>query len=150
MRYSLLAAALGVALGTTSFTAAADSRDQQIAELREQMAAMQAKLLELEERSDAQSGVNIDTAGALDKLANNSTKVETKGGLKVTSADKKFEASLGGRIHFDAYAFDRDIADTTGTWSITMTLPDGTMCLMASGSTYEAVTEDLPARGNPA
>ena len=115
MRYSLLAAALGVALGTTSFTAAADSRDQQIAELREQMAAMQAKLLELEERSDAQSGVNIDTAGALDKLTNNSTKVETKGGLKVTSADKKFEASLGGRIHFDAYAFDRDIADTTGT-----------------------------------
>src|SRR5690606_4856300 len=28
---------------------------------------------------------------------------------------KKFEASLGGRIHFDAYAFDRDQADTTGT-----------------------------------
>jgi len=42
-------------------------------------------------------------------------KVETKGGLKVTSADKKFEASLGGRIHFDAYAFDRDLAATTGT-----------------------------------
>lgn len=115
MRYSLLAAALGLAMGTTSFTAAAaDTRDQQIAELRAQLAAMQTKLVELEERDDAQSGVNIDTAEALDKLANNSTKVETKGGLKVTSADKKFEASLGGRIHFDAYAFDRDIADTTG------------------------------------
>jgi hypothetical protein len=31
-----------------------------------------------------------------------------------------------------------------------MTLPDGTMCLMASGSNYEAVTEDLPAKGDPA
>jgi hypothetical protein len=29
-------------------------------------------------------------------------------------------------------------SDATGTWSITMTLPDGRMCLMASGSGYEA------------
>ena len=116
MRHSLLAAALGIAMGTTSLTAAAaDTRDQQIAELRNQLAAMQAKLVELEERDDAQSGVNIDTAEALDKLVNNAPKIETKGGLKVTSADKKFEVSVGGRIHFDAYAFDRDIADTTGT-----------------------------------
>lgn len=41
-------------------------------------------------------------------------------------------------------------AAETGTWSITMTLPDGTMCLMASGSNYETVSEDLPAKGNPA
>ncbi len=115
MRYSLLAAALAVAMGSTSFTASADTRDQQLVELRAQLAAMQAKLVELEERDDAQSGVNLDTAEALDKLANGSPKIETKGGLKVTSADKKFEVSVGGRIHFDTYAFDRDIADTTGT-----------------------------------
>lgn len=41
-------------------------------------------------------------------------------------------------------------ADATGTWSITMTLPDGRMCLMASGSNYETVTDELPAGGNPA
>jgi hypothetical protein len=41
-------------------------------------------------------------------------------------------------------------AAETGTWSITMTLPDGTMCLMASGSNYETLAEDLPAKGNPA
>lgn len=68
---------------------------------------------ELEERTDAQSDVNIDTATQLDNLTNNSTKVETKGGLKVTSADKKFEASLGGRIHFDAYAFGDDVVANT-------------------------------------
>lgn len=38
-------------------------------------------------------------------------------------------------------------SDATGTWTITLTLPDGQMCLMASGTGYEAVTEGLPARG---
>ncbi len=38
-------------------------------------------------------------------------------------------------------------SDTTGTWTLTLLLPDGQMCLMASGSNYEAVTEKLPARG---
>lgn len=41
-------------------------------------------------------------------------------------------------------------AEATGTWSITLTLPDGRMCLMASGTNYETVTEKRPARGNPA
>ena len=41
-------------------------------------------------------------------------------------------------------------AEATGTWSITLTLPDGRMCLMASGANYETVTEDLPAKGDPA
>lgn len=38
-------------------------------------------------------------------------------------------------------------SDATGTWSITMSLPDGIMCLMASGSSFEAVTEGLPPSG---
>jgi hypothetical protein len=41
-------------------------------------------------------------------------------------------------------------AEDTGTWTITMTLPDGQMCLMASGAGYETVTEKLPARGSRA
>lgn len=116
MRYSLLAAALAVAMGSTSFSAsAADSRDQTIAELKAQLEALSAKVAELEERTDAQSDVNLDTAAQLDKLNTGSPKVDTKGGLKITSADGKFEASVGGRIHFDTYAFDRDLASTTGT-----------------------------------
>lgn len=39
-------------------------------------------------------------------------------------------------------------SDATGTWTITMTLPDGQMCLMASGAGYEALTESLPADGD--
>ncbi len=113
MRYSILAAALAVAMGSTSFAASAQSSE--IEALKAQLAALQTKVTELEERTDAQSDVNIDTAGQLDKIVTGAPKVETKGGLKITSADKNFEVSLGGRIHFDAYAFDRDLANTTGT-----------------------------------
>lgn len=41
-------------------------------------------------------------------------------------------------------------AEGTGTWTLTVTLPDGQTCLVASGSAYESVTEDLPAKGTPA
>ena len=116
MQRHSLAIALSLALATTSLHAnAQDARDAELAALKQQLAELAAKVQELEDRSDAQSDVNIDTATQLDTLANNSTKVETKGGLKITSADKKFEASLGGRIHFDAYSFDRDVAATTDT-----------------------------------
>jgi hypothetical protein len=38
----------------------------------------------------------------------------------------------------------------TGTWTITVTMPDGRMCLVASGQAYEAVADALPARGSDA
>ena len=40
---------------------------------------------------------------------------ETKGGLKITSEDGNYSASLGGRIHFDTYLFDTDIEDPIST-----------------------------------
>ena len=116
MQRKILALAVTLALAGTSFHAnAQDTRDQEIAALKQQLADLAAKVQELEVRTDAQSDVNVDTATQLDSLANNTTKVETKGGMKLTSADKNFEASLGGRIHFDAYSFDNDIVPTTDT-----------------------------------
>ena len=115
MRFSVLASAVAVALTLTSFGASAQSRDDELAALKAQLEMLQAKVAELEERSDAQSDVNIDTAQAIEKATVGSPKIDTKGGIKVTSADGKFEATLGGRIHFDAYAFDRDRVPTTGT-----------------------------------
>lgn len=38
----------------------------------------------------------------------------------------------------------------TGTWTIAVTMPDGTTCLMASGLRFQAVAEELPAKGDPA
>ena len=114
MRHSLLATALITVMGSTAaFDAAANPAE--LVELKAQLAALQAKVAELETRTDAQSDINVGTQQNIENIAATTPKVETKGGIKITSPDKKFEASLGGRIHFDAYAFDRDIAATTGT-----------------------------------
>lgn len=38
----------------------------------------------------------------------------------------------------------------TGTWTITLTLPNGVTCLMASGQSFEALEDELPARNETA
>ena len=41
-------------------------------------------------------------------------------------------------------------SDETGSWTITLTMPNGMTCLMASGRAYETLAEALePARGEP-
>jgi hypothetical protein len=41
-------------------------------------------------------------------------------------------------------------ASDAGSWTVTVTGPDGITCLVASGQGFEAITEDLPAKGEPA
>ncbi len=41
-------------------------------------------------------------------------------------------------------------SSSTGTWTITVTLPTGVTCLVASGQGYEALAETLPAKGEDA
>lgn len=38
----------------------------------------------------------------------------------------------------------------TGSWTITITMADGMTCLVASGENYEQMTEEMPAKGDPA
>ncbi|MDK3073384.1 hypothetical protein QO034_09705 [Sedimentitalea sp. JM2-8] len=38
----------------------------------------------------------------------------------------------------------------TGTWTITVTTPNGTTCLVASGQSFEQLAEALPPKGNDA
>ncbi len=38
---------------------------------------------------------------------------------------------------------------TSGTWTITVTTPQGMTCLVASGQGFEVVEEELPAKGSP-
>jgi hypothetical protein len=40
-------------------------------------------------------------------------------------------------------------SDDTGTWTITLTMPDGVTCMVASGQGYQTMDEALPARGTP-
>ncbi|MEM9707152.1 MAG: hypothetical protein AAF871_00040 [Pseudomonadota bacterium] len=37
----------------------------------------------------------------------------------------------------------------TGSWTITVTMPNGRMCLMASGHAYESLNEKLTPTGSP-
>ncbi|QJF52451.1 MULTISPECIES: hypothetical protein [Roseobacter] len=41
-------------------------------------------------------------------------------------------------------------SDETGTWTITVTTPNGLTCLVASGQSFETLAEALPAKGNDA
>ena len=41
-------------------------------------------------------------------------------------------------------------SDESGTWTITVTMPDGMTCLVASGQAFETLAEALPAKGNDA
>lgn len=41
-------------------------------------------------------------------------------------------------------------SDETGSWTITVTVPGGMTCLVASGQTFEEVAEALPAAGKDA
>ena len=38
----------------------------------------------------------------------------------------------------------------TGTWTITVTTPNGVTCLVASGQSWEELAEALPPKGNDA
>ena len=40
-------------------------------------------------------------------------------------------------------------SDETGTWTITVTMPDGRMCLVASGESYEDSMDPLKTSGIP-
>ncbi|WP_299138096.1 hypothetical protein [uncultured Tateyamaria sp.] len=41
-------------------------------------------------------------------------------------------------------------SDDSGTWTITVTTPNGMTCLVASGQAFEELAEVLPAQGNDA
>lgn len=41
-------------------------------------------------------------------------------------------------------------ASQSGSWTITVTLPNGMTCLVANGEAFEQLAEALPAQGNDA
>jgi hypothetical protein len=63
-------------------------------------------------------------------------------------AERYGESRRAVGIAGEAAVMELYAAEDSGTWTITMTLPDGQMCLMASGAGFEAITEELPAKGS--
>lgn len=59
-------------------------------------------------------------------------------------ADTYGETRKGFGIARQGAVMELFAADDTGTWTITVTLPDGTTCLIASGQAYEPTTGVRP------
>ena len=117
MRSKLIAVAIAAGLGVTSFTVAAapaqsrttpTTSSAEVELLKAQLATLQAKVEELEQRTDAQSDINVSTGQAVEKATN------------VTAAsDKKFatleklvnNTNLSGRMYFDFTSIDDKNSD---------------------------------------
>ena len=87
---------------------------------------------------------------AATQIAHSAPQCDSRDAVNALLADRYGETRRSVGIAGQSAVMELFASDETGTWSITMTMPDGLMCLMASGSNYEAVSEELPAKGEPA
>ena len=71
-------------------------------------------------------------------------------GVIATLAQKYGETRRGIGMAGDAQMMEIFANTDTGSWTITVTVPNGTMCLVATGQSFETLTEALPAPGDPA
>jgi len=63
-------------------------------------------------------------------------------------AEKYGETRRGMGVAANNGVMEVFASDASGSWTITVTLPDGQMCLLASGQGYETIREELPAKGS--
>lgn len=84
------------------------------------------------------------------QIAHSAPQCDTRDRVTALLADQYGETRRSVGIGGNDTVMELYAADATGTWTITVTLVDGQMCLMASGVGYQSVTEQLPAQGDPA
>jgi len=66
--------------------------------------------------------------------------------LATTYGESRQSVGLGERgMMIETFA-----SANTGTWTITVTTPNGQTCLVASGQSWEELAEALPPQGNDA
>jgi hypothetical protein len=87
---------------------------------------------------------------AVPQIAHGAPQCDSREAVTALLAERYGETRRAVGIAGQSAMMELFASDDTGTWSITMTLPGGTMCLMASGLNYETVAEELPASGDPA
>ena len=67
-----------------------------------------------------------------------------------TLAEKYAETRRSIGISANNLVMEVYASASSATWTITVTTLQGQTCLVASGQGYEAVIEELPAKGDPA
>lgn len=60
------------------------------------------------------------------------------------------EARQGIGLNGEQRVMEIFVNAKTGSWTITVTLPDGLTCLAATGEHFETIAAPLPAKGDPA
>jgi len=121
MRSRLIVVAIAAGLGLTSFTVAAAPAQNRTAAtagnaevelLKAQLAALQARVEELEQRTDAQPGINVSTGQAVEKA----TAVTAASDRKLASPEKLVnDTRLSGRMYFDFTNIDQKDSDSGKT-----------------------------------
>lgn len=128
MRSNLIAVAIAAALGVTSFTVAAApakhktvakqavtspaATSSEVEQLKAQLAALQSKVEELEQRTDAQSDINVSTGQAVETVQ----KAQVVSDSKVSTIDKLVSnTKVSGTMFFDMT--DVSHKEQTGTGS---------------------------------
>lgn len=116
MRSKLIAVAIAAGLGLTSFAASAApaqnrtaaASSSEVEQLKAQLAALQAKVEELEQRTDAQSDINVSTGQAVEKATN----VTTASDKKLAALEKAVNnTTLSGKMFFDFTSIDDKNSD---------------------------------------
>jgi hypothetical protein len=129
MRSKLIAVAIAAGLGVTSFTvaaapaqhkshkpqtatASAPAINSEVELLKAQLAQLQAKVDSLEQRTDAQSDINVSTGQAVEKATN-----VTAASDKQLAALEKIvnNTSISGKMFFDISGVDQKNSDTGKT-----------------------------------
>ena len=89
------------------------------------------------------------TQPALAQAAPNPSQCATRDKVVELLAAKYGETRHGIGMAANNTVMEVFASDKTGTWTITVTMPTGVTCMVASGQGYEALSEPLPALGSP-
>ena len=73
----------------------------------------------------------------------------TRDRVVATLATKYGETRHGIGLAANNTVMELFASTTTGTWTITITMPSGVTCMVASGQGYEALVEEVPVPGEP-
>jgi hypothetical protein len=79
------------------------------------------------------------------QIANSAPQCDSREAVTSLLADRYGETRRAIGLAGEAAVMELYASDGTGTWTITFTLPDGRMCLMASGAGFEAISTPEPA-----
>ncbi|MFK2905174.1 carbohydrate porin [Dyella ginsengisoli] len=123
MRSKLLVVAIAAGLGFSTFVSAAPATkttkasttsattNAEIEMLKAQLAAMQSKIDELEQRTDAQSDINVSTGQAIEKVQASATNDKTLAKLEKLVNN----TTIGGKMYVDFTNIDQKNSDTGKT-----------------------------------